>query len=271
MKYIVVLWIFVYALSAQANDSISYPKRPGDREFIFDGANLLSTEQEQKIRENLDKLLTDKAIPIIIVTIESLQKYNAPYYGEYGIRHYAKKLFDYWGIGYKKVRAEGQNGGSSEVSWNKGILLLISVTDRLARIELGADYGFSKDAQSRQIMDEHIIFYFRQQKFAEGIEAGAMALEKMARDEKIPNPPRPASHYILMILFAGLAIFTFVSLARQGASGWAWIFWGVVFSILGSILIGILTSSGRNSGGSGFSGGSFGGGFSGGGGASGSW
>ncbi|BBM84617.1 TPM domain-containing protein [Candidatus Uabimicrobium amorphum] len=272
MKYIVVLWVFIYALSAQINDSVSYPKRPGDREFIFDGADLLSTEQEQRMRQKLDKLLTETAIPIIVVTIKSLQKYNAPYYGEYGMRDYAKKLFNHWGIGYKKVRVQGKNGGSKEVSWNKGILLLISVQDRQARIELGADYGYTKDEQCRKIMDQHIIFYFRQRQFSKGIEAGVNALEKVARNEKIPNPPVPASHYILIALFVVLGIFTFVSLSRQGASGWAWVFWGAVFSILGAILIGIITSSGRSGGrSSGFSGGSFGGGFSGGGGASGSW
>lgn len=73
-----------------------------------------------------------------------------------------------------------------------------------------------------------------------------------------------------MILgFIGLAIFTVVSLARRGASGWAWIFWGVVFSAVGAILYHMLTNSGGSGGG--YSGGSFGGGSSGGGGATGSW
>ncbi|MCA9180314.1 MAG: hypothetical protein KDA51_02655, partial [Planctomycetales bacterium] len=61
---------------------------------------------------------------------------------------------------------------------------------------------------------------------------------------------------------------TIVSLVRNGSSGWAWVFWGVVFAILGTILYQVLTS--RGSSGS-FGGGSFGGGSSGGGGATGSW
>ena len=67
-----------------------------------------------------------------------------------------------------------------------------------------------------------------------------------------------------------LVIFTVFSLIRRGSSGWAWLFWGIIFGIVGMMLYHVLTSSARGGSG-GFSGGSFGGGFSGGGGASGSW
>jgi uncharacterized protein len=61
-----------------------------------------------------------------------------------------------------------------------------------------------------------------------------------------------------------------VSLVRRGSGGWAWLFWGAAFAILGYLLYSFLRSSARGGGG-GFGGGSFGGGFSGGGGAPGSW
>ena len=117
-------------------------------------------------------------------------------------------------------------------------------------------------------MDEHIIFHFKQGRFAEGIVAGVEALDQMGRKLKLPTRPRPWWHYALVVGCIGLAIFTIVSLIRRGASGWAWIFWGVVFAFVGTILYQLVTS--RGSGG-GFSGGSFGGGSSGGGGATGSW
>jgi uncharacterized protein len=94
-------------------------------------------------------------------------------------------------------------------------------------------------------------------------------LDKMARELELPTRPRPASHYIIGGVFFGLLVFTVVSLIRRGAGGWAWLFWGVVFSVIGAVLYHMATN--RSSGGGGYSGGSFGGGFSGGGGASGSW
>ena len=88
------------------------------------------------------------------------------------------------------------------------------------------------------------------------------SLDKMARKLAIPRVPTPMWVYLVWIGFCGLAAFTGVSLHRRGASGWAWLFWGVIFTIVGFFLMNALKSN---------SGGSFGGGSSGGGGASGSW
>jgi len=230
---------------------------PGDREFVRDLADLLDSGSKEHIRTLCDRLLTDKATPIIVVTIESMAKHG----GEgMRIETFATLLFDQWGIGHPTL-------GKQE--WNTGILLLVSRDDRKARIELGGGWGRREDALCRQIMDEHIIPHFKQGRFSEGIVAGVEALDKMGRKLELPTRPRPWWHYALVVGFIGLAIFTIVSLVRRGASGWAWIFWGVVFAIVGTILYQILTS--RGSGGGGFSGGSFGGGSSGGGGATGSW
>lgn len=230
---------------------------PGDREFIRDLAGLLDSGSEEHIRKLCDSLLTDKATPIIVITIESMAKHGGE---DMRIETFATLLFDQWGIGHATL-------GKQE--WNTGILLLVSRDDRKARIELGGGWGRREDALCQQIMDEHIIFHFKQGRFSEGIVAGVEALDKMGRMLELPTRPRPWWHYALVVGFIGLVIFTIVSLVRRGASGWAWIFWGVVFAIVGTILYQMITS--RGNGGGGFSGGSFGGGSSGGGGATGSW
>jgi uncharacterized protein len=162
-------------------------------------------------------------------------------------------------------------------------------------------------------MDQHIITRFKQQDFSGGIRAGVVALDAMARELQRPgtppspvegsqsypayqpnyqpsssvyyNDPQPTSSWApwATIIFVGLGIFTVVSLIRNGSSGWAWLFWGAVFSIIGYVLYQAATSRshrgstfgsstfGGSSSGGGFSGGSFGGGFSGGGGSTGSW
>ena len=230
---------------------------PGDREFVSDKADMLDAAAVTKIREVCDKLLTDKATPIIVVTIESMAQHgggmNMP------IETYAAMLFNQWQIGHAKL--QGQD-------WNTGILLLVSKGDRRARIELGAGWGRTENQTCQQIMDEHIIPQFKQGDFSGGIVGGVEALDKMARKLELPSRPRSASEYIIPLVFVGLAIFTAVSLYRRGASGWAWLFWGGVFTVLWFVL---RSMAERRSSGGGFGGGSFGGGFSGGGGASGSW
>jgi hypothetical protein len=71
-------------------------ERPGDRDFVLDLANMIDDSDEQSIKELADKLLTDKAAPIIVVTIESMEKH-----GGAGLRieTFATLLFDQWEIG----------------------------------------------------------------------------------------------------------------------------------------------------------------------------
>ncbi|MEZ6058667.1 MAG: TPM domain-containing protein [Planctomycetaceae bacterium] len=231
--------------------------RPGDREFILDEAGMLTEADREKIRVLADKLLTDKAAPIIVVTIESMAQH-----GGQGLRieTFARLLFDQWEIGPDKL---------GETAWNYGILLLVSRQDRKARIELGAGWKRDHDDDALRIMDDLIIPEFKQGNFSAGIVAGVEGLDAMARNLELPTRPTPTSHYVIGAIFIGLMIFTVVSLIRRGSSGWAWLMWAGIFGVIGTILYQMAQN--RSSGGGGFSGGSFGGGFSGGGGASGSW
>ena len=232
-------------------------ERPGDREFVRDMAGMLDAATKQRIQKKCDSLLTEKATPIIVITIDSMAARGAP-----GLRieTFATLLFDQWGIGQAAINGQ---------DWNTGILLLISRDDRKARIELGGGWGRREDDVCREIMDDHIIPQFKRGDFAAGIEAGVDGLDLMARKIELPTAPRPASHYLIGAIFVGLMIFTVVSLVRRGSSGWAWVFWSVVFTVVGAILYSLASGSGGSGGG--YSGGSYGGGSSGGGGATGSW
>jgi uncharacterized protein len=246
---------------AQQAENLIQLDRPGERDFVVDEANLISSPDKQHIKEICGKLLTEKATPIIVVTINSMADHGGR---NMSIESFATLLFNQWQIGQKEL------GGKP---WNTGILLLVSKNDRKARIELGAYWRREQDALSQKIMNEQIIPHFKAGDYSAGIVAGVEALDKMARGLELPKaatPPAPWWQLPLMIGIGALAIFTAVSLFRKGASGWAWLLWGAVFAALGYFLYQAITSRG-NSGGGGFSGGSFGGGFSGGGGATGSW
>lgn len=234
--------------------------RPGDHEFVRDLAKMIRPDDTKKIQEIAGKLLKEKATPIIVVTIDSMANHGG---AGMRIETFARLLFDQWGIGHEKLNGE---------NWNTGILLLVSKSDRKARIELGAGWKRDHDSQASKIMAELIIPKFKTGDYSGGIVAGVEGLDQMARGLELPQaptPPTPWWVYAAIVGFFGLMVFTGVSLYRRGASGWAWLFWGIVFSILGFLLYTMMNSRSRSSGG--FSGGSFGGGFSGGGGATGSW
>ncbi len=240
---------------------------PGPREFVRDEAHLITDKDKEQIKKLADKLLTDKATPILVVTIDSMAKYSK---FEMRIEAFAQLLFDQWGIGVAKLNGE---------DWNTGILLLVSKNDRKARIELGGHWKHDHDRQTDQIMNDIIIPKFKQGDYSGGIMAGVEALDNMARGLELPAsaahghtasaPPSPLA-IMLMVGLAGVAIFTVISLVRSGAHGWGWLLWAGIFGVLGVLLYNMLSNSGGGGGG-GFSGGSFGGGSSGGGGSTGSW
>jgi uncharacterized protein len=251
MRYLLAcLLLFAAPLAAQIN-----LPQPADRQFVADHANLVDAADEEAIRKLCDKLLTDKATPIIVITIESMSRHTSE---DLSIEEFARRLFNQWGIGYAELNGQ---------QWNSGMLLLVSKLDRKAYIEFGAGLGHTYDAKAQQIMDTLIIPEFKAGRFSTGIRQGVEGLDQVARGLEVPRPPTPIWVYVVIAVGIGLMIFTVVSLVRRGSSGWAWLFWGAVFAIVGALLYSALT---RRSGG-GFSGGSFGGGFSGGGGASGSW
>ncbi len=232
---------------------------PPEGQFILDHAFMIEDQDEVQIQEACTKLLSEMAIPIVVVTIDRMSSFG----GEgMRIETFAMLLFNQWELGHKEWNGQ---------YWNKGIMLLVSREDRVARIELGDGFGREKDAQSREIMETQIVSRFKSGEFSKGILHGVLALDKMARNEKLPKGPFPWKEALLVAGFIGLLVFTAVSLIRRGASGWAWLLWGAVFSILGYILYSALSGRGSSTSGGGFSGGSFGGGFSGGGGATGSW
>ena len=228
---------------------------PPEGKFILDNADLIDPADKDAIEALAGAVLQEKAIPILVVTVESMAAY-----GGAGLRieTFATLLYNQWEIGHERI---------NDQYWNKGILLLVSRDDRHARIELGDGWGREQDGTAREIMDERIIPNFKQGNFSAGILSGVEALDAVARGAELPKAPINWTQVAIGAAFIGLAIFTIVSLIRRRSSGWAWLFWGAVFAILGMVLMNAM----RSSGGGGFSGGSFGGGFSGGGGATGSW
>jgi uncharacterized protein len=232
----------------------TFPEPPPAGVYHVDEAGLLRPPEAAEIDRIAGQLLAEYDVPIIVVTIRSLAERGA---AGYTIERYAAELFDRWGIGSQ--------------ARNYGALLLVSRGDRLARIELGADYAGRFDAEAHHIMGQLILPEFRHDRYTEGILAGVRGLEAMARG--LPIPGRPAPWYALPLV-AGVVVGTTAlafSLLNSGRRGWAW----VVLAGLAMFLAWLLRNLFRQrvgGGGVGMGGGgAFRGGSSGGGGATGRW
>ena len=272
MLTLLAAWLITAPLAAQ-----DLPPRPDGP--VYDGANILTAEQEEQLNQRLKDSPTEVGKSVIIATVPDL--------GGQSIELYAAGLFMEWGIG-----DEGRDNG---------LLLLIAPNQRQVRIEVG--YGLTPvipDILSGRIIREDITPKFKEGDMYGGIVAGLEQIEaqfarspvdqqavldniKTAEANARANRGDDASFgnvffWIILIVF-------FISIFGRGGRGRRYRRGGVAGAvgdvILWSAVNSALNSGSRGgggwSGGGGFGGGGgggfggFGGGMSGGGGASGSW
>ena len=256
--FIALLVGFTVSVSFHSAFAVTFPDKPPQSDFFVDEARLIGEDARKAINDTALSLLQQEQIPLFVVTIPSLSSYEA---SASGIEGYATQLFDHWGIGSQER--------------NYGMLLLVSVGDRKARIELGAGFERNYDSQANDIMQSLIIPAFRRGDYQTGITDGVRGMDAMARGLQLPKPKSP--WWFLPAIIGGPIFLGFVinNLFKTGRSGWAWALIAatalVVFFILkflAFILMSLPSSSGGSSRGSSRG---FGGGSSGGGGATGSW
>lgn len=224
--------------------AVTFPDKPPDTDYFVDKALLLKPEAEQIVNDIAGALLQEERIPLFVVTIQSLAAQSAS--GQ-GIEGYAQKLFDHWGIGFEDR--------------NFGMLLLVSVGDRKARIELGKGWANNYDIQAEDVMQSLIIPAFKRGDYSTGISDGVRGMDAMARGLQLPKPTAPWWFWPAVIIGGIGLVMLIINLFKTGRSGWAW----ALIVGIGLLLFFILRNMPSGSGGG------FGGGSSGGGGATGSW
>lgn len=135
--------------------------------FVNDFAGILSPAQRQAMEQSVRDLQQKTGVQVAVVTLESLEG------GQ--IDDFAAKLFRRWGIG--------------QTDKNNGVLVLVALKDRKARIEVG--YGLEPilpDALAGRVLDEELFPAFRQGRHAEGLERGVRRVaEIITRNEPAPK------------------------------------------------------------------------------------
>ena len=246
-----LLAIYVPAVVADTKDYRPYPEP--DVGYVTDLANILTVEQEDELESWLYTTEKRNNTEIAVVIIDSIKDY--PGTNNASIESFAQGLFDRYGIG--------------NMPKNNGVLLLVAIKDRKARIELGAGYGRSRDGDANRIMQRKIIPKFKREKYADGIKSGVKGILKEFAGVRIY--PGWLKIVVLVLIIALIPIT--ISLFKSGKRGWGWICAGLIIVLL-LLLLHLVKNTvealPESSGAGGFGGG-FGGGFSGGGGATGSW
>ncbi len=135
---------------------------PSPSGYVNDFAGVISSDTESRISQMADTIERATSVEIAVATVPNLGSYGS-------IEQYSVDLASDWGIG-----KEGEDNG---------MLLLLSLEERRARIEVG--YGLEgafPDGLVGRIMDESMVPYFKNNDFGTGflktVEGIAGVIEK---------------------------------------------------------------------------------------------
>ena len=231
------------ALAAIPSDALLERLKP--KGLVNDFANVLAPQERDALEQLLRALEQKTTAQVAIVTVLSLEG------GQ--IDDFTNKLFARWGVGQKGK--------------NNGVMLLVAIQDRKARIEVG--YGLEPvlpDVLAGRILSEDLFPAFRQGRYADGIGRGARRIaEIIGRGEPAPKelrrPPMPSLDFdtlpfVIMAtaffsLFVGIGFFMVG--AGLGARSFFPVVWGGFFggmpllmslAFVGAVPIAILASLG---------------------------
>jgi uncharacterized protein len=247
-----LLWLHLGSTAVNALDV------PPLRGRVNDYAGVMRRDQAQLLESQLAQLETDTGHQVAVLTIPTLE-------GE-DIEGFSIRVAESWKLGKK--------------GFDNGAILVVAVKDRRLRLEVGYGLeGVLPDAIAKRITSDYIVPRFRQQDYGGGIVAGISAVEKVIRQEPLPESARKKTqseqnlnfYIMLAITLAILGLMAFASVTNRRRNN----IWATRGRRHGPVIFGGPGSwgGGYSGGGGGFGGDSFsgGGGSFGGGGASDSW
>jgi len=227
-------------MSAIGHGAEEFPKPKG---LVNDFANVISTDDEQRLLRITGELLKKTEVPIVVVTM--------PEIGGEDYNEYANRLYAAWGIGEKGK--------------DTGVLLFVTIKERKMRIETGYGMeGLIPDGLAGQIRDQYMIPFLKQNQFGKGLLNGTLAIAQIiAKDagvrltgEAPVRPPAKSGGSLAKVFLALVFFVLFFSMGRRRGGIWPLL-----------LLIGMGRgggySGGYGRGGFGGSFGGFGGGFGG--------
>jgi len=236
----ICLFLFLFvSVTAQ-----KVPEHGGN--WVHDNANLLSPQVKSQLEALLKAERDSTSNQIAVLIMNDLEGGD--------IDEFANRVFNEWKLGDEKK--------------DNGVLFLITLQERLMRIEVGAGLeGVLTDVQSSRINRNEVAPYFRRGEYEKGVVAGVVSIIQTIQGEYKNDSPiarkskRNKSPFVTLLI---IIIIMFIVNRRRGGRGPGGGYWTT-----GGYLGGGGWGGGSSSG---SWGGDFGGGgFSGGGGSSDSW
>lgn len=153
-----LLGALVAAPACPAGAAAKYPEPLG---YVSDYAGLLSAPERQALEATLRDLEADTSVEVAVVILPAVE-------GE-TVKSYAVGLFEAWGVGKREL--------------DNGLLILLALAQREIQVEVG--YGLEPilpDGLVGRILDDEMVPFFREDRYAEGLRRGVEAFAARIRE-----------------------------------------------------------------------------------------
>ncbi len=221
----VALALCLFLAGSAAVLAQDFPRPQG---HVNDFASLLSSSARDSLEAQLTRLEQETGAEVAVVTVADMD-------GTY-IEDYAVRLFEEWGIGKK--------------SQDNGVLFLVAVAERKARIEVG--YGLEPiitDARAGRILDERVLPSFRTDSYETGIVQGTAAIEEYVRNGTPPGPleDNPVEtllgDYTMVMVILGIITMYLMGFMARSKSVWLGGIWGGIVGVIIGLILGSVAAT----------------------------
>src|SRR5687767_10865406 len=161
-------------LAAMPLTAQEYPAEPGDG--VADMAGIIPPADADSLRSILAALRAEAGVEVRVLTVKNIARYGT---NDPSPEAFATAVYNEWKLGF------GQR--------QDGVLVMVSVDDRFARIELGDQVPAHQDARMQSIMDTEMVPHFRGGDYAAGVMDGVRAIAASFRDSGYAANPQPRS------------------------------------------------------------------------------
>lgn len=156
-KIFIVIWLFAVMMIHSSLAASNYPQPVG---YVNDYAGLLSLSDVQKLEAELRDFDNQTTNEVVVVTVNSLEGLSA--------RSYTIGLANNWKVG-KKIK-------------NNGVVFLVAPNEREVDIEVGSGVEqILTQSDVDNILDNEVVPFLKDDKWSEGIFAGANAIVNKLR------------------------------------------------------------------------------------------
>jgi len=173
-------------LAASTASAYEIPPPPAEQAWILDEGEVLTADDRAAIEARQAEVLAATGSQIVVVSVTSLAAHGG---SADDIQAFAERWLAAW----------SPSGDS------KAMLLIVSATDRRARIELGAGWAHRADGDARAIMDR-MVGAFRAGEYSRGIRVGVDDLADLARTGPTVSAPSDTSAGTVVIVALALTL-----------------------------------------------------------------